>query len=111
MSSQCITRADIMRITGIPKGRLYPCFEDDAKKNPTADDAVAIARALGTTVEYLVDGKTSNSQGMRLLPSWADDLISDMITLSDDERIHFLKNIKRAADESRETAKQSKTAR
>lgn len=50
-------RPDLARATGLNMSTLNGYFKKGKKRVPFADDAVKIARALDTTVEYLVTGE------------------------------------------------------
>ena len=59
-----------------------------AVKDPTTpkvDDAVAIARVLGVSVEWLVTGK-----GPEIIPSRLQDILEDLRVLSPDRLAHVV---------------------
>jgi transcriptional regulator with XRE-family HTH domain len=56
--------AELSRKAGIPKTTVYTWLRDKKKAVPDAVDAFFLARALGTTVEYLVTGEEPHYLGI-----------------------------------------------
>jgi transcriptional regulator with XRE-family HTH domain len=50
-------RVDLAHAAGLKPGTVESLFKKEKVRVPFADDACALARAVGTTVEYLVTGE------------------------------------------------------
>lgn len=57
MKMRLRSEKDLARASGINESTMHNFWRPDRKALPYADDAVRIARALGTSVEYLVTGE------------------------------------------------------
>lgn len=55
LAERGMNRADLARLTGIPYHRLNPWFIREAAK-PNAADVLSVARHLGVSARYLVNG-------------------------------------------------------
>ena len=53
---------DLAESAGLPKNTIWT-IETGRRQNPQAETMIPIARALNTTVEYLVTGESPKEQG------------------------------------------------
>ena len=91
--------------TGIPKQTIDKYLLSNSSM-PPADKAVAIAKALGVSVEYLVTGRnTMNkkkanyflSPEMRMIADYVEPLPREMRKLVENTVIELIKHLKQAA--------------
>lgn len=105
MERRSLSKAEIITMTKIPRGRFYSWFEPDRNSIPNAHDAYTIAKALGTTVEYLVTGEAPKTW----FPPKIATIIEDLKMLDDGQlstvgaMIHGLAEAQRATGKT-ETA-------
>lgn len=60
MKQQNITSKQLAYKTGVSKGTI-DCYRNNRKHLPRIDTAVAIAQALGISIDYLLTGKNENN--------------------------------------------------
>jgi transcriptional regulator with XRE-family HTH domain len=85
---------ELASATGIPKHTLDNYLLTNNNSMPTADKAVAIARALGVSVEYLVTGrKTLNKKMQNRLFSPEVSLIIDRVEPLSREKRKMVKDV------------------
>jgi transcriptional regulator with XRE-family HTH domain len=75
-------------------------------REPTATKAVSIARALGTTVEYLVDGTETAALGstdktLLAMAKQYQNVLDDLLVLDGSVRNSWVTGIHAAAEEAR----------
>lgn len=75
------TKVDAVSLeSGVPKRTIDNWTSPSRKTEPKVQDAVAVAMALGTTVEYLVTGESP-----RDIPSKLKPLVDDLVLLDEEE--------------------------
>lgn len=77
MEYQGITLKELSALTSVSKGSLSNYLKENCSV-PAADVAVKIAKALGVSVEYLVDGSNSMESEVQSLPKDIHEIAKKM---------------------------------
>lgn len=95
------SNAELARRTGLNENTIRGWFKEGRKRYLLADDAVLVARALRTTVEYMVTGERAPVDG---IPPELADLCRLLQAMSAEERsqvIAYAEGLRRGRDMGR----------